>query len=90
MAHKCCICHNQANLKSAGYKGKTFKEALWAAATSTNETDFEDVMKSIEIMSSGMHKYFAEIDLALWSRHAFGVGCKKDMLLNNLAQIFNA
>lgn len=65
MAHKCCIRHNQVNLKPTGYKGKTFKEALWAAATSANETDFEDVMKSIEIMSLGMHKYFAEIDPAL-------------------------
>lgn len=60
-----------------GILGKAYKDALWAAITATNWTQFDDVMKSIETINLGMHKCLGEIDLVLWSRHAFSLGCKR-------------
>lgn len=90
MSHRCCLRHIHANLKSKGFKGKIFKDSLWQAATSTNRIDFEGVMKGIELMNPNMHKKLKEINPTLWSRHAFSLDGKTDMLLNNIAGSFNA
>lgn len=85
-----CLRHLYANRKSVGHKGKVVKDALWKAATITNHTPFEAQMAHIELIFPTIHKYLSEINPTLWSQHAFGVGCKSNMLLNNLAETFNS
>lgn len=89
MEHLFCVCHLNTNLKSVGYKGKSVKDAIWVVVTSTNHTSFEDSMLKIEVMSSGANRYLSDINYALWSKHAFTVGCKSDILLNNPVETFN-
>lgn len=89
MEHLFCVCHLHTNFKSVGYKGKSVKDAIWVVVTSTNRTSFEDSMLKIKVMSSGANKYLSDINYVLWSRHAFAVGCKSDILLNNLVETFS-
>ncbi|KAB1200855.1 Beta-glucosidase BoGH3B [Morella rubra] len=51
--HRCCLRHLHANLKGAGFKGKAFKDKLWAAATATNIVDFKAAMLKIEVSYNG-------------------------------------
>lgn len=88
--HRCCLRYLYANLKSAGFKGKALKDALWTTTIATNRTAFDAFMLKIEVICPGAHHKLLVIDLALWSKHAFGIGCKSEMLLNNLAKMFNA
>jgi hypothetical protein len=47
-------------------------------------------MKVIASMDAGAFKYLNDVDLTSWSRHAFSTHSKSDMLMNNLAETFNA
>lgn len=87
--HRCCLRHLYANLKGDGFKGKAFKDALWASTTATNLDAFKSTMIRIEVLYASAHRKLLELETSLWSRHAFDVGCKSDMLLNNLAKTFN-
>jgi len=88
--HRFCVCHLHANFKSKGYKGKAFKDQLWGAARASNALLFQHHMKVIASMDAGAYKYLNDVDPASWSRHAFSTHSKSDMLLNNLAETFNA
>lgn len=90
VSKRCCLHYLHANLKSKGYKGKVYKDGLWATTIASNHINFDIAMNSLEIMSPDMYKDLGEIDPSLWSRHAFGVEAKIDMLTNNLAESFNA
>lgn len=47
-------------------------------------------MKLIEGMDACAYKYIDDVNPTSWSRHAFSTQSKSDMLLNNLAETFNA
>lgn len=36
------------------------------------------------------HSYLSELNLACWSSHAFSMHTKSDVLLNNIAEMFNS
>lgn len=88
--HRFCVRHLHANFKAKGYKGKAFKDELWAAARASNPTVFDKHMTTIKSMDAGAYTYLSGINPASWSRHAFGTHSKSDMLVNNLAESFNA
>jgi len=73
-----------------GYMGKLFKDELWGVARATNARVFQHHMKVIEGMDVGVYRYLNDVNPASWSRHAFSTQSKSDMLLNNLAETFNA
>lgn len=54
-----------------------------------NRIAFEAQMPHIKLIFLAIHKFLSKINLTLWSRHAFGVGCKTNMLINNLPEAFN-
>lgn len=60
--HRCCLCHLHANLKSAGYKGKALKDALWGVAITTNCTAFDVYMSRIEVICPEAHPKLLEVD----------------------------
>jgi len=88
--HRFCVRHLHANFKSKGYKGKAFKDELWGAARASNAMIFQHHMKVIQGMDAGAYRYLNDINPASWSRHAFSTHSKSNMLLNNLAETFNA
>ena len=79
-----------ANCKARGYTGKTFKDEIWGAAWATNVYAFDHYMQKIYGMDKGAHTYLSSVAKQSWSRHAFNYHTKNDMLLNNLAECFNA
>jgi hypothetical protein len=88
--HRVCIRHLHANCKVRGYIGKAFKDEIWGAARATNVYAFDDHMQKIYEMDKGAHTYLSGVPKQSWSRHAFNCETKSDMLLNNLAECFNA
>ena len=87
--HRHCVHHLHANFKGRGFKGKAFKNELWAAARATNKTQFDRHMNEMKKLKEDAFTYLDKIDPATWSRHAFRTANKYDMLLNNLAESFN-
>ncbi|XP_074290697.1 uncharacterized protein LOC141617401 [Silene latifolia] len=47
-------------------------------------------MKGMEVLSKEAHDYLNDIPPQHWSRHAFDVSCKSNLLLNNVCEVFNA
>jgi hypothetical protein len=88
--HRVCIRHLHANCKVRGYTGKAFKDEIWEAARATNVYAFDEYMQKIYEMDKGAHTYLSGVPKQLWSRHAFNCETKSDILLNNLAECFNA
>ncbi|XP_059461803.1 uncharacterized protein LOC132190770 [Corylus avellana] len=88
--HRFCVRHLHANLKAKGYTGKAMKDQLWGAAYAANVYAFDHHMQNILSMEKGVHDYLSGVPKASWSRHAFSCQIKSDMLLNNLAESFNA
>jgi hypothetical protein len=88
--HRFCVRHLHANLKLKGYTGKAFKDEVWGAARATNIHTFNYHMQRILAMDKGAHKYLCDVPKSSWSRHAFSCHTKSELLLNNLAESFNA
>jgi hypothetical protein len=90
MEHRFCVRHLHSKFKGKGWKGKTFKDELWGADRASMRRQFEYHMNVIQTMDQHAYDYLKKIDPKLWSRHAFKTITKSDMLLNNLAETFNA
>ncbi|KAG8363918.1 hypothetical protein BUALT_Bualt19G0072400 [Buddleja alternifolia] len=46
--HRFCVRHMHNNSKSDGYRGMTFKNALWSAACATNVNEFKLMMAEMK------------------------------------------
>jgi hypothetical protein len=90
LEHKYCVKHLHANLKRKGFKGKEYKDALWGAARAPNEIQFKFYLEVIKGMHQGAYNYLEKVDPKMWSRHAFRPSSCSDILLNNIAESFNA
>jgi hypothetical protein len=88
LGHKYCVRYLHANIKSKGFKGKKFKDALWGAARAPNEIQFKYYI--FVFMDQRTFNYVEEVDPRMWSRHAFRVSSCSDILLNNISESFNA
>jgi len=88
--HRFCVRHLHANFKAKGFKGKEFKDALWGAARAPNEIQFKHYLSVIRGMHGEASDYIDKIDPKLWARHAFRTTSCSDILLNNIAESFNA
>ncbi len=88
--HRYCVKHLYANLKRKGFKGKVFKDALWGAAGALNKIQFKYYLEVIKGMDQRVYNYLEKINPKMWSRHAFFTTSCSDILLNNIAESFNA
>ena len=70
--------------------GKAMKDEVWGAARSTNVYAFDHHMHNILTMDKRAHAYLSDVPKASSSRHAFSCHVKCDILLNNLAESFDA
>jgi hypothetical protein len=88
--HRYCVKHLHANRKRKDFKGKEFKDALWGAARAPNEIQFKYYLEVIKGMDQRVYNYLEKINPKMWSRHAFFTTSCSDILLNNIAESFNA
>lgn len=84
--HRFCVRHLHANWKAKGFKGKAFKDALWAAARAPNAAHFKAYMDVIKGINVEAFEYLDKIDPKLWSRHAFSTHSYSVILLNNTSK----
>ncbi|KAL0439079.1 UNVERIFIED_CONTAM: hypothetical protein Slati_2390900 [Sesamum latifolium] len=75
-AHRFCVRYMHNNFKSAGFRGLSFKHALWRAAKVCTKEEFKAIMMDIQAVEQ-------------WSRSHFNVNLKCDMLLDNCCENFN-
>jgi hypothetical protein len=90
LEHRYCVRHLHANMKGKGWKGKEFKDALWGAARAPNEVQFKYYLSVIGGMDKKALEYIEGVDPKMWARHAFRTTSCSDILLNNVAESFNA
>jgi hypothetical protein len=88
--HRYCVKHLHANIKRKSFKEKEFKDALWDAARASNEIQFKYYLEVIKGMDQRAYNYLDKINPKMWSRHAFSTTNCSDILLNNIAESFNA
>ncbi|XP_021752928.1 uncharacterized protein LOC110718400 [Chenopodium quinoa] len=84
-----CVRRIWSNFKLK-FHGATFKELFWAAARASTLFEFEVAMESINFLDEEEYQWLSNIDPQHWSRHAFSINCKSNMLLNNMCETFNA
>jgi hypothetical protein len=90
LEHRYCVRYLHVNFKSKEFKGKEFRDALWGAAMAPNEIQFEYYLPMIRGMDGKASDYIEKVDPKMWSRHAFRTSSCTDILLNNIAEGFNA
>jgi hypothetical protein len=90
LEYRYCVKHLHANFKGKGFKGKEFKDVLWGAARAPNEIQFKYYLSVIRGMDQRAYNYFEKVDPRMWSSHAFRTSSCGDILLNNIAESFNA
>ncbi|KAK6146113.1 hypothetical protein DH2020_019982 [Rehmannia glutinosa] len=88
--HRFCVRHLHNNFKNAGFRGISFKNALWKAARATTEGEFADRMKEMRQLSENAANWFDDKPPNQWSRSHFSEHNKCDMLLNNVCESFNS
>jgi len=88
--HRYCVKHLHANIKRNSFKGKEFKNALWGTPRASNEIQFKYYLEVINGMDQRAYNYLEKINPKMWSRHAFSTTSCSDILLNNIAESFNA
>jgi hypothetical protein len=90
LEHRYCVKHLHANFKRKGFKGKEYKDALWGAVKAPNKIQFKYYLEVIKGMDQREYNYLERVDPKMWSRHAFRISSCSDILLNNIAESFNA
>jgi len=71
-------------------KANEFKDALWGAAKVLNEIQIKYFFEGIRGMDQRAYNYLEKVDPKMWSRHALRTSSSSDILLNNIAESFNA
>ncbi|XP_042505522.1 uncharacterized protein LOC122082098 [Macadamia integrifolia] len=83
-----CSRHIYMNFKGK-YNSLLLKKYFWEASTAPTMHLFQSVMNSIKEINIKAYEWLMKLP-ALWSRHAFHIGCKNDAITNNMTESFNS
>ncbi|XP_021992760.1 uncharacterized protein LOC110889518 [Helianthus annuus] len=83
-----CLRHIHENMKSK-WRGDVYKNLLWSAGRKTSIPYFNKAMEEIKTIERAMYAWLNEIPYTAWSRAYFSGRAKRDMLLNNICEVFN-
>ncbi|XP_076886006.1 uncharacterized protein LOC143535709 [Bidens hawaiensis] len=87
--HRFCLRHIHQNMKLK-WRGKAFKDCLWACATATTVPDFIEQMEELKKFNIEAYKWLAGIPPQHWSRSHFTGRAQSDVLLNNMCEVLNS
>ncbi|KAL0403603.1 UNVERIFIED_CONTAM: hypothetical protein Sradi_2001100 [Sesamum radiatum] len=73
-----------------GFRGLTYKNALWKAAKACTVIEFKKAMQEMKGISQAAFDWFNNKPHTQWSRSHFSELPVCDMLLNNVCETFNA
>ncbi|KAL0406346.1 UNVERIFIED_CONTAM: hypothetical protein Slati_3948500, partial [Sesamum latifolium] len=88
-AHRFCVRHMNNNFKNTGFRGLSFKNALWKAARACTRGEFKARMKELQDLNQVAFDWFGDKPPEEWIRSHFNTNVKCDMLLNNCCETFN-
>ncbi|KAJ1421768.1 Transposase, MuDR, plant [Sesbania bispinosa] len=88
--HIFCVRHMHNNFNNVGFKGKTFKDLMWNAARAYRESEHNYYMNKIKEIDVHAYEWLKKFEPKLWCRYAHNPELKCNMLLNNIAETFNA
>lgn len=88
--HRFCVRHLHANFKTEGHGSLTLKQLLWSCAKATTETEFKRRMQALKEEDEKAYDWLMKRPPSQWSKSAFRVHVKCDMLLNNMCESFNS
>ncbi|XP_021994149.1 uncharacterized protein LOC110890805 [Helianthus annuus] len=83
--HRFCLRHIHQNMKLK-WRGKGFKDCLWACATARTGKKMEELKK----FNEEAYNWLAQIPPKHWSRSHFTGWAQSDVLLNNMCEVLNA
>ncbi|KAL0377894.1 UNVERIFIED_CONTAM: hypothetical protein Sradi_3094900 [Sesamum radiatum] len=89
-AHRFCVRHLHNNMKTAGFRGLAYKNALWKAARASTVGEFKLRMEEIKALDQAAFDWLHDKPAQEWSKSHFTELPKCDMLLNNCCESFNA
>ncbi|CAL9018743.1 unnamed protein product [Prunus brigantina] len=87
--HRMCVRHLNNNFR-ASHIGLALKHILWAAARATTVPWWEAEMKKMKNEDEEAWKWLKKRLAKNWSRSHFELHFKRDLLLNNICESFNA
>ncbi|GJY54050.1 hypothetical protein Tco_0445714 [Tanacetum coccineum] len=71
------------------YKGGYYKELLWKCATATTKVHFERAMDEFKGYNRLAHEWLRKIPPKHWIRSQFSGKENRDLLINNICEVFN-
>ncbi|XP_048615862.1 uncharacterized protein LOC125588518 [Brassica napus] len=86
--HQACARHIYANLKKL-HKSDTLKPLFWRVASSYNEADFKENLKTFRQFDPRACDDLLKKDHRMWCRAFFRIGCCCTDTHNNLTESFN-
>ncbi|XP_073121042.1 uncharacterized protein [Henckelia pumila] len=88
--HLYCVRHLHSNFKNAGFRGDSFRNALWSCASATTVNEFRKRMLEIRAIDQNVADWFNDKEPHQWSKSHFSEKSKCDILLNNSCESFNS
>lgn len=88
--HRFCVRHLHENFKLAGYRGLSFKTALWRAAQASTPGEWKVMMDQLKVLNESAWKWLMSKPAKEWSKSHFNEKPTCDMLLNNVCESFNS
>ncbi|WOK97368.1 hypothetical protein Cni_G06076 [Canna indica] len=86
--HRNCARHIYANWKKK-HPGHVLKSLFWRAVRCTIESDFKKTMSEMQATSDRAHQDFLAVGVTKFCQTYINVGCKSDVVSNNLSETFN-
>lgn len=86
--HRHCARHIYAHWHKT-FRGDEFKQLFWKAAKTYNEQDYDDALVDMEKVSPVAVLAFKRHNPRLFCRHKMNIDTNVDVIVNNLAEIFN-
>ncbi|XP_059627174.1 uncharacterized protein LOC132269967 [Cornus florida] len=87
--HRFCVRHLYENFKLK-YKGQNLKNAIWEAAQSFTDAEFDKHMKKINDMNVEAVEWLKKVPPKVWSRSKFSNRSKCALVFNNMCESWNA
>ena len=87
--HRYCRRHIYADFQAVGFRAEELKQYIDQASDSYTKNGFDVVMAKLKDEDEEAWKWLVRIPKETWARHAMDMNCKKDLVVNNISEVFN-
>ncbi|GJZ61404.1 hypothetical protein Tco_0617541 [Tanacetum coccineum] len=83
-----CVKHIHENMKLQ-FRGSAYKDMIWKANKTNTLVDLNKKMDELKSYNSAAYDWLIKIPAEQWSISYFSGRAKRDILLNNICEVFN-